>query len=296
MAYTIFETTKGNDSGSDYSDDGKLTINAKRSWTIAFDAEAGSSTAVKELLQNAGDLPYESASHPDNAMLICRSVTVTRVSPIYYTASASYKSRPLKSTDQGATAPWETLARVSYRSVSGEAEVDEDYNGDPIVNPGTNEPVFGITRRISDIVAVIKRPFIVFSGPVIRQFMDQTNTDTYLSFSAGEGIVQSIQADESEFDGTTYFDVSAEILFRTPYRTTSEKAWYHRRMLKGYYEILTPSGTQKKERAVDDGGGQMTQPILLDESGQKIPDGGIPVFVDTKLYGSIAFSGMGFFT
>ena len=218
---------------------------------------------------------------------------------ILYTATAKYKSPELSPTETGTEAqqPWNAAATVSYRSVSGTAEVDEDYDGEPIINPGTSEPVAGITRKVSDVLAIIKRPFLVFSGPVIRQFMDQNNSDTYLGFPAGEGLVQAIQAEPNSYDGVEYYNVTAEVLFRTPYRTTSDKAWFHRRTLKGFYEVVTPdSGPQEIVRSVDAEKRFVTQPVLLDGSGQRLADGGTPVFEERKLYGSIAYSGMGFFT
>jgi hypothetical protein len=297
--YNVDEQTKGNDSGWKRGNDGKVTLNASRSWSIVSDTPGASSERVKQDLQSTGQLPSDDDPHPDNGQLLGGGIKVVRESPILYTATAAYRSPELSPTDTGneTVEPWNGKATVSYRSVSGTAEVDEDYEGNAIVNPGTNEPVSGVTRKVSDVLAIIKRPFLVFSGPVIRQFMDQPNSDAYLGFPPGEGLVQVIHADPDSYGGLEYYNVTAEVLFRTPYRTTSEKAWYHRRTIKGYYEVVTPdSGPQKIVRCVDSEKQFETQPVLLDASGQRLQDGANPEFAETKLYGSIAYSGMGFFT
>ena len=294
--YSVNETTKGDDSGSEMNDKGEITFKANRSWQIVASDPGAMSPSVRDFLQLTGSLPLEGDSHPDNPIITCRSVYVTRETPVYYTAKASYLSIKFLASDRdNIVYPWDAAAKVRYRSVTSEAETDEDYDGNVIANPGTDEVIEGVTRRISDVVAVVSRPFIVFSGPTIRTFMDQVNSDSYLSFPAGEGMVQSITADPAEFEEFTYYDVTAEILFRTPYRTTSDKAWYHRRALRGFYEMQTTTGGDKSFRVLDNEQQPVSQPILLDDTGFAVDPGGTPVWKDTKIYGSIAFSGMGFF-
>ena len=288
--FTVFESTTGSDSGSSFAD-GRITLTATRSWNIASNTPGDSSRSVQASLQNGGSLPNEGNQHPDHFLMTCRTVNVTRVSPIFYTATASYESIAFDKEDEEEEDPWDVSAKVSWKSASSEAETDEDVNGKSIVNTGTDEPVTGITRRISDVVAVIKKPFIVFSGPTIRNFMDKTNSDTYLGFAAGEGMVQSISAEPAKHEAQLYYEVTAEVMFRTPYRTTSDKAWRHRRIIKGFYELLNGHII----RAVDDEKADVTTPVNLDAAGARLAAGANPETEETKLYDSIAFSGMGFF-
>lgn len=290
--YNAIENTKGTESGSELDDRGKLVLTASRSWSVVLSEPGDSPTKVKQSLQQAGELPNEGDAHPDNSFLICRNVNIVEDDHIYYLAKAIYRSIPFEAGEAGE--PWDTSATVSYRSVTSTADVDEDYNGEIIANPGTDEPVFGVQRRVSDVLAIIKRPFLVFSGPTIRGFMDKVNTDTFLGFPPGEGMVQTISADESTYEQIKYYNVTAEILFRTPYRTTSSKSWYHRRILKGYYEKI-PNQTEPK-RIVDLEKNPVSTPHLIDDTGLRLDPGSTPYTEERKLYGEVAFSGMGFFT
>ena len=294
MAFTVNETTSGNDSGSALSDDGKITYSAKRSFQISSDVLGLSSEAVRFQLQQIGELPWEGTAHPDNAILRCRSPKVTRVSPIFFTATVDYASVPIPASDSQdpPTSPFDIPATVDYRSVTSTAQVDEDINGDPIRNEGTEEPITGIERRVTDVLAIVKRNFLVFSGPTIRTFMDKTNTDNYLGFPPGEGMIQNISASETIQDDVPYFEVSAEILFRTPYQVSSADAWKHRRFLKGTKVVKNG----KNIKALDSLGAVETQPVFIDEAGERLDAGATPIQKLTQLYGSIAFSGMGFFS
>jgi len=295
--YDTRETTKGNDSGTELSDKGLKSYTATRSWTIVSDTLGQSAVEVRRDLQSLGDLPTEGETHPDNLILGCKGVNVVRAAPFYFTATAKYKSPPVQGGgggDDEDSNPWDIPALVSWRSATSELNADQDFDGVLIANPGTNEPVTGITRRVTDVIAVIKRPFLVFSGPVILGFADQINSDAYLGFPAGRGQVQSITADPQIHNETTYYDVSAEINFRTNFQVTADKTWHHRRKLEGFYEKIT--NVDLPIRIKDGEDKDITVPALLDLDGKKLADGATPEWKETKLYGSVAFADMGFFS
>jgi hypothetical protein len=301
MAFKVIERTKGSDSSTELDDQALTTFKAKRSWTISGDSgDAGtSSDAVRSQLQSSGLLPDEGSPYPDNSAMYCQSVSVSRVSPIFWEAVANYKSSKLNFSGGGGGGggqPWDSAAKVDYRTVTTRLETDEDFNGNPIVNPGTAEPIRGVTRQVSDTLAIITKPFLVFSGPTIDSFRDTTNDDTYLGYPPGRGLVNSIIATSQKYDGYTYYNVTAEILFRFPFNTTNANAWYFRHSLKGFYEVVNnAAGQPVVVRATDDDGFPVTQPVWLDGSGYRIAPSSAPEFTEWQVQGSSTFSNMGFF-
>lgn len=294
--YDVKETTKGNDSNSSLTDQAEIIYSARRSWTVATSETGPDSSSAQAALQQLQLIPLEGDAHPDNAALICRTVKVVRESPIFYTVEANYQSNTITAGGSLGDQPWNQPATTTYRSVSSDEETDFDFNGRLIANPGTFELVTGVTKRISDIVAIIKRDFLVFSGPTIRTYMDKTNTDSYLGFPPGEGLVWSIEAEPQTYQQTTYYTVTAEILFRTPLQTTSDKAWYNRRAVKGFYELVQDFPIDRRVRSLDDDNEPVTEPVLIDQSGYRI--GGLlptPYYEETQVQGSINYSSMGFF-
>jgi len=302
MALDLREKTTGNASGTDLSDEGKIVLDANRAWSItATDTDVGrSGLSVLDELQGTGQLPLEGDPHPDGSSFECRKVAVQRVSPVFYEARADYKTRPRQNDgSQGNDVPpWDIPTTVSYRSVTSDIPVEFDFNGELIANPGTLEPVFGVTRRFSDLQVTLKRAFLNFTPSAFNAFKDTVNSDTFLSFEPGTGLIYSIAADEQHYDGSSYFDVTAEILFRTAYATTADKAWYHRRAITGYYERVIlgdPFNVEITARSRDAEGIEVTQPIRLDESGYRLADDDPnTVFEETQLYGTSAFGSMGF--
>lgn len=295
--YDVLEATLGNDSGSRLNiKDGTAVFFAKRSWTIAVDTAGLSSKLVQDTLQGDGRLPLEGDAHPDNGALVCQGLpAVRRISPIFFEAEANYESIPISTITGGNIDddPWNQPTIRRSRSVTQELEVDEDYNGNAIVNPGTNEFV-PVKRRFSDIVVTLRRAFIVYSDATQSTYMDKTNSDAYLTFQPGQGLVQSIQSELAIHRDIPYYNVTTELYFRNPYRTTAANAWYHRRAVKGYLEFYT-GNFDLVRRALDDEGRETPEPVLLDKvTGERLPPGSPAQFLETQLYGSIAFSTLGY--
>lgn len=294
--YSVIEDTAGNESSVQLlQQDGTAIFRAKRTWTIATDTPGLSAEFVKSDLKSLGQLPLEGDTHPDNSILANIGQNVKRESPIYFTASADYQSAPIPPTGSNLDDdPWNQPGIVDIETVTTEREVDEDFDGNAIVNPGTEEPVGGVNRRFSDQLVILKRPFIVFSGASIQTYQDTTNSDGFLTYAAGTGLVQKITARQARHRDIVYYNVTAQILFRKPYRTTDDKAWYHRRVLKGYLELYVGNFSDEIRRALDSEGREMAEPVLLTSSGERL-EAGLPAeFEERKLYGSSVYSTMGF--
>lgn len=222
--------------------------------------------------------------------LWCTNVAVTRESPVLFKAVVSYKSMP---GDPSVDNPLTQSAIVKWKTVKANGEIDEDVNGVVIATPN-GEPVAGITRPFSDLAATISQPFASFSPSSFYNFMDKVNSDSFLGWAPGTAKVDDISADPNSFEisGSTvnYYDLTVTVLFRNPIRTTAAKAWYNRRVLKGF---LITDGNGDIVHATDENKEFVTSPTFLAEDGTEVTKDNA-VWVEDQIFASVAFSGMGF--
>lgn len=219
------------------------------------------------------------------------NVSVQRISPVYWRVVVSYKSFALDPEDP-TNNPLLAPAKVKWQTFKTEGEIDEDFDGNAIVTTA-GEPVRGIRRPFADIAAVITQAFSAFNPFVFYQYIDHVNSDTFLGFPPGTGKVDDVSADPQklEISSTTleYYNVAVKVLFRNPIRTTPDKAWYIRRVEKGNY-VLNASNELVPALVA---GEQAAAPVYLDANGRQTDENGA-IWSEDKIFGSIAFSGMGF--
>ena len=250
------------------------------------------STLIRQELQNSGGLPREGSLHPDSGISTVRAVALNDQSPSYRRAVVSYTATPRPSSDTDEDQdPWELPASISFASVSQEVPVDTDADGNAILNPGTDEPVEGITRKINDLSMVITKNLVGINPTNIQGFSNKVNNDTFLDFVAGRCLTGDISANPAVHDGTDYYIVVVPVMVREPYAVPASKTWYHRRMLKGFYHLDTAGGDVV--RAVDKEGQYTTTPVLLAANGTRLALGGTPIFEETKLYEETSFGAFG---
>jgi hypothetical protein len=95
-----------------------------------------------------------------------------------------------------------------------------------------------------------------------------------------------------------YWEITAQIQFRYPYRTTPDKAWYARVRHEGFYEKINVGTKKAIVRAVDGNKEPMTRKVLLDNNGYRLqpPAEGEQqnaVWLEFKLYDSLPFNALG---
>lgn len=219
------------------------------------------------------------------------NVVPARVSPILVQVVVTYSSFAIDPSDPTGN-PFNARAKVNWVPVKVEGEIDEDADGEPIVTTA-GEPVLGIKRTFSDIVAVITQPFPSFNPFTFYDFIDRVNEDEFLGFPPGTGKVESIRADEQALEGSTtqifYYNITAEVAFRNPIRTTTEKAWYNRRVEKGKYVKNTNDELVPAMIA----GEVSPSPVYLDANGRQTTEANA-IWSEDKIYGTAVFENMGF--
>lgn len=280
---------------TDLDDEGFVSGADVLNFSVTSDTPGLSATAVRQFIQSTGQVPREGTSHPTSALSFARSVSLNQVGPIYYEGTISYRAvpRPASENDEN-TLPWDQPARFEFAGITTEVPADEDADGNAIVNPGTNEPVDGITRPVTDFGIVITKNIIGVNPLSIQQFSNKVNSDTFLLFSPGLCRTGDIKASPQSYETLTYYSVVVPIVVREIYgSTTAEEAWYHRRRLQGFYEVQTINGVDSVVRSLDDEGQPVTTPVLLDATGRRLPAGDPPVFEGTKRHQTAVFAGFG---
>lgn len=228
------------------------------------------------------------------------NISIERPSPILWIVTVDYTGELGPGDSNNENNPLFAPPRIDWDDVESEQEIDEDFDGNPIQTIN-GEPIEGVKALIPDQTVAIKRNMLLFNPYVQARYRRAVNSDIFLGWPPGTAKLMKLSASNVPNDQGGYWEVSAQIQFRYPYRTTPEKAWYSRVRHEGYYERVELSGPgagTKVVRAVDANKEPVTKPVLLDASGFRIP-GVEPGEVQTahwlefKLYDSLPYSALG---
>lgn len=268
------------------------------SYTITLDdGTTDDSMTVESAAQASGDLPSERESHPDRPSFEVKNVSTKRVSVVYYESTVTYETPEYKEGEEDSS-PLELAAEVEFFSVVEDREVDDDFNGDPLVNEGTKEP-FSIVTEQTDLGVTITKNMETFNPSSIYLFNNKVNNGNFLGFPAGTAKIHDIKAKNAATEDVAYWVVTVQILFREPRADDpDEESWYQRVLHQGYYAMF--DGVKRRIREAADGtlgteGDPITQPELLNEEGELLADGEDPYFLKKQQFGTIDFDSLGLF-
>lgn len=236
----------------------------------------------------ADNIPAAGSLYPGTTNVYAKSAKPKRISPILWTVTVNYEGET--SRDGVDESPLLTPAIVDWSDVEVEEEIDEDFDGNPIQTEA-GERVAGITAVFNDQVATIKKNVLVYNSYVASAYRRSTNSDTFLGWPPGTAKLMQLTARDVNGE---YYELTGVVQFRIPYRTTANKAWYARWRHEGFYHKLDFGANTYIIRALDDAGQPSEKPVLLDANGYRLNDGDPPVWKETKLYGSLPFSAIGF--
>jgi hypothetical protein len=249
----------------------------------------------------ANGLPAAGAGFPGFEFVLADNAKLTKVSPIMTIVTVSYSGEVgINSTGGsgagGTLAPHPIYAppKIDWDDVEVEEEVDEDFDGKPIVVDGTNEPIRGVRALFPDQTVTIRRNLPFFSPYIQARYRRSTNSDTFLGWPAGTAKLMKLSASNVSDPVIGYWEVTAQVQFRFPYRTTTDKAWYARIRNEGFYEVIDTSiSSTAVVRAKDSNKQDVTKPILLDEFGYRITDPVNTFWRQIKLYDSLPYMALG---
>lgn len=228
------------------------------------------------------------------------NISVERPSPILWIVTVDYTGELGPGDSNNENNPLFAPPRIDWDDVESEQEIDEDFDGNPIQTIN-GEPIEGVKALIADQTVAIKRNMLLFNPYVQARYRRAVNSDIFLGWPPGTAKLMKLSASNVPNDEGGYWEVSAQIQFRYPYRTTPEKAWYGRIRHEGYYERVELSGPgagTKVVRAVDSNKEPVTKPVLLDENGYRIPgvepgEQQTAHWLEFKLYDSLPYSALG---
>ena len=254
-----------------------------------------SSVPISTLAQVASspDAPKIGDSHPAIFFARVRDVSYSQEGPSYGRITAEYEV-PTFDPETGDN-PLLAPPDINWDTVQTEEPIDEDIYGRRIATVN-GEPITGLTETVFDLSVTITRNLATFNPAAIYLFLNKVNSGPFLGFPPGVALCSSISASSVSDGDFNYFRVTVQFIFRTPYRTTPEKAWFKRvrhegTLVREEVEDVLDTTREVIRRAVDDDGLPVTQPVPLDERGKEItlppppPDGYDPQNIPPELEG-----------
>jgi len=233
-----------------------------------------------------------------------------RISPTYWIVTVDYNGEVAFSSDSNSDntvrSPIFARAVLDWDDVETELEIDEDFDGNPLVT-ANGEAINGVRRLFADQTVTIKKNMLTFSPYVQARYRHSVNSDSFLGWPAGTAKLMKLRASgvaSPDVPGGGYYQVTAVIQFRYPYRTTPEKAWYARIRHEGYYKRVDlpgppVNGVQPMQILHATRAGQpVSKPVLLDENGYQVADVDPPDFpqaywLEKKLYEPLSYNALG---
>lgn len=233
----------------------------------------------------------------------CDGVSLERISPIYWIATFDYSGELSAIDGENKENPLFAPPRIDWDDVESEEEIDEDWDGNPIQTVN-GEPMEGIKTPIPDQTVTIRRNMLLFNSYVQARYRRAVNSDSFLGWPPGTARLIKFSASNVTTKDQAYWEITAQIQFRYPYRTVPERAWYARARHEGYYERIDLTGPglgSRIVRAVDGNKEPVTKPVLLDANGYRIPasEPGQAVtayWLEFKRFDSLPFNALGLLT
>lgn len=279
---------------SDASADAKLSAESRRrsdrlAWTVLVENASDyiANTLHEELAQNYGFVV--GGLHPTDDWLRATTVRISRVAPLLFVIDSTFHAEGSEPGDS----PLDDPPVVLPEFLGSREEVDEDFNGDPLVTVN-GEPFDPPSEAdIYDLVLKVRRNLPAFDYQLAWLYMGNgrsepaTNSDTFLGFPAGAGRVINILPEEVDTEDFTYWRVTASFQFRRAAPgSTVAKAWYKRIRHEGFKVKVDGEIVEKRDAA---------RPVLLKADGTEADlDGGDEAhWLEFQMGPSLPFAALG---
>jgi hypothetical protein len=275
----------------------KLTVKLQRAYQIT-----STPNSVEWDIYQATGIPAAGSSFSEDFPFVyADGASLERISPVLWMMTIDYNGEIAPGIDpEEPNNPIMAPPRIDWDDVESEEEIDEDFDGKPIQTVN-REPIEGVKALIPDQTVSIKRNMISFSPYVQARYRRAVNSDNFLGWPPGTAKLMKFSASNVFGEIGGYWEITAQIRFRYPYRTTAEKAWYARVRHEGFYEKIDLSGPgagTRIVRAVDGNKEPMTRKVLLASDGYRLPvpaegEEQIANWLEFKLYDSLPFNALG---
>ena len=179
--------------------------------------------------------------------------------------------------DETATSPTSQSVDKNYSFQPVTVYTDKDATGGAIVNSAGDPFDDLVEKEVFRPVYRVVRNEASFDTTSAWEYTNAVNSDTFLGESADKWKVH-ISADE-------LYDQSIGTYYRVTYEFVYSDNWQLEILDQGWRES---DGTNKTNIEVD--GAPITQPALLDGTGQVLAEGGTPNFIEYDIYPRKAFA------
>lgn len=274
-------------SDATYSDNfRRLDIGFEEAYQVLHDPNE-----AKLNIYQAPGIPAAGSSYPGFPFVIAESAAIESVSPVFSIVTVRYAGQVGPGGPNNEPSPLFAPPKIDWDDVETEEEVEEDWNGNAI-RTKNGEQYKGLKRPFADQVVTIRRNFAVFNPYIQARYRQAVNSDTFLGWPPGTARLTKFSASNVIDRNLGYWEVTASVQFRYPYKTTPDKAWYKRVIHEGLWERV---GTAPNERIriAQVEGKDVTRPVLLDAEGRRVPDGGLPHWLEFQIFDNLPFNALG---
>lgn len=295
----------------------KFTAAFQRAYQVFTIPEA----TAYDVLQAPG-IPAAGSSYDDDFVAVfADAAKPQRQSPTYWIVTVDYNGEvAFGPADAGGNqnnqvrSPLLAPAIIDWDDVETELEIDEDFDGNPLVT-ANGEAINGVRRLFADQTVTIKKNMLAFNPYIQARYRHSVNSDIFLGWPPGTAKLMKLRANgvaSPDVPGGGYYQVTAVIQFRYPYRTTPERAWYSRVRHEGYYKRVfknfdengVPIGFETIVVRATRAGEPTAKPVLLSVGGFEIKPTDPPeenrapppiqaYWLETKLYEPLPYNALG---
>jgi len=217
----------------------------------------------------ANGIPRRGQSHPQDSWLVCKDVHISQwLSPVMAKIVARFELRGETTGDGDYDSPLKMPAEISYRWETSREPIDEDANGEPIVN-SSGEPFDPpIEENFEDLVMTITQNEATFDPAKFTNYNGRTNSKEFGGFAAGLVKMKAPTGDEQQQGAAKYFRVTWTFVVRND-------GWKRRQLDRGFRELVgvDADGKPKYTQIKDTDGNPISEPALLDGNGRKLAKG-----------------------
>lgn len=220
----------------------------------------------------AQGIPRRGDPHISNRWMVADRIVARPTSQITFEVTVTYTPIGGAAGDPGQN-PLLIDPTVRWGTRTITEEVDEDKDGNPLVNV-VNEPFDPpIARQYADISLQVQKNIRNFNVQVWHPFLYSVNSDEFYGLPAGTLLLVTAQARPVSDGPFLYYDVTAEWCYR-------KDGWKRRVLNQGFRKFLlceedpdTGETIPVYENIVDSMGREVTTPVPLDANGQPLPCG-----------------------
>lgn len=216
-----------------------------------------------EVPLTASQLPNIGDTWATTSQIRCKQHRPTQVGPAFWHVEVNWEGEigPGGIDDSPLNDPPE----ISWSNAETDEAIDQDRYGNPIVT-ANGERIEGVTMKISDLVLTIKRNYAGINLAATHSYLHSVNSDTFAGFLPGTGRLTQFNAKQvwaKEKGG--YWEVTAVIKFRWPYRVPPKFAWAARVRHEGFY--IRREDDRAIVKAWDANKEPSSRPVLLTSDG-----------------------------